>query len=109
MKNTRTLIVLAVAILSGLLAVVLAARWLDRQSNSGITRIAVAATEISLGQRLTPELVKLVEEAQSSKSRAQVLADRAAGWLFYIALVSAVVTAVGWLSTGGVSIDFVLR
>ncbi len=49
MKNTRTLVVLAVAILSGLLAVVLAARWLDRQSNSGITRIAVAATEISLG------------------------------------------------------------
>ncbi len=66
MKNTRTLIVLAVAILSGLVAVVLAARWLDRQSNSGITRIAVAATEISLGQRLTPELVKLVDWPKDS-------------------------------------------
>ncbi len=66
MKNTRTLIVLAVAILSGLLAVMLAARWLDRQSNSGITRIAVAATEISLGQRLTPELVKLVDWPKDS-------------------------------------------
>jgi pilus assembly protein CpaB len=66
MKNTRTLIVLAVAILSGLLAVMLAARWLDHQSNSGITRIAVAATEISLGQRLTPELVKLVDWPRDS-------------------------------------------
>ncbi len=66
MKNTRTLIVLAVAILSGLLAVMLADRWLDHQSNSGITRIAVAATEISLGQRLTPELVKLVDWPRDS-------------------------------------------
>ena len=66
MKNTRTLIVLAVAILSGLVAVMLAARWLDRQSNSGITRIVVAATEISLGQRLTPELVKLVDWPRDS-------------------------------------------
>lgn len=66
MKNTRTLIVLGVAILSGLLAVMLAARWLDHQSNSGITRIAVAATEISLGQRLTPELVKLVDWPKDS-------------------------------------------
>ncbi len=66
MKNTRTLVVLAVAILSGLLAVMLADRWLDHQSNSGITRIAVAATEISLGQRLTPELVKLVDWPRDS-------------------------------------------
>ncbi len=66
MKNTRTLIVLAVAILSGLMAVILAARWLDHQSSSGVTRIAVAATEISLGQRLAPELVKLVDWPKDS-------------------------------------------
>jgi len=66
MKNTRTLVVLAVAILSGLMAVMLAARWLDHQSSTGITRIAVAATEISLGQRLAPELVKLVDWPKDS-------------------------------------------
>ena len=54
-------------------------------------------------------IMKLVAEAQNSKSRAQVLADRAAGWLFYIALISAAVTAVAWLATGGVSTDFILE
>jgi len=66
MKNTRTLIVLAVAILCGLLAVMLAARWLDRQSSTGITRIAVAATEVSLGQRINPELIKLADWPKDS-------------------------------------------
>ena len=66
MKNTRTFIVLAVAILSGLMAVILASRWLNHQSTSGITRIAVATTEISLGQRLTPELVRLVDWPRDS-------------------------------------------
>ncbi|MCU4802092.1 copper-translocating P-type ATPase [Halobacteria archaeon HArc-gm2] len=41
-------------------------------------------------------IVRLVEEAQGSKSKTQVLADRAAGWLFYVALGAAVVTAVAW-------------
>ncbi len=42
-------------------------------------------------------IMRLVEEAQQSKSRTQILADRAAGWLFYIALGVAVVTAIAWL------------
>ena len=41
-------------------------------------------------------IMRLVEEAQQSKSRTQILADRAAGWLFYIALGVAAVTAVAW-------------
>jgi len=41
-------------------------------------------------------IMRLVEEAQGSKSKTQVLADRAAGWLFYVALGAAVVTAVAW-------------
>ncbi len=39
---------------------------------------------------------RLVAEAQNSNSRAQVLADRFAAWLFYIATGSAVVTFVVW-------------
>ncbi|WP_036437606.1 heavy metal translocating P-type ATPase [Mycobacterium sp. URHB0044] len=39
---------------------------------------------------------RLVTEAQNSSSRAQRLADRAAGWLFWFALGSAAITAVVW-------------
>ena len=41
-------------------------------------------------------IMRLVEAAQSSKSRTQVLADRAAGWLFYVAVGAAIVTAIAW-------------
>ncbi len=43
---------------------------------------------------------RLVVEAQNSTSRAQRLADRAAAWLFWFALGSAVVTAVAWSYLG---------
>lgn len=66
MKNTRTILVLAVAILSGLAAVLLASRWLTQQSNNGVAHVVVANTDISLGQRLTPELFKLVDWPASS-------------------------------------------
>ncbi len=43
---------------------------------------------------------RLVEQAQSSTSRAQLLADRAAAWLFWFALGAAVVTGVVWMVLG---------
>ncbi|MGY4647560.1 heavy metal translocating P-type ATPase [Mycobacterium sp. URHB0021] len=43
---------------------------------------------------------RLVTEAQNSSSRAQRLADRAAGWLFWFALSAAVITAIVWAFTG---------
>jgi len=43
---------------------------------------------------------RLVAEAQSSRSRAQVLADRAAALLFYFAAGVAVITFVVWLAIG---------
>ncbi|MFL6221256.1 MAG: heavy metal translocating P-type ATPase, partial [Actinomycetes bacterium] len=43
---------------------------------------------------------RLVEQAQASRSRAQALADRAAGWLFWFAVASALVTGVVWLALG---------
>jgi Cu2+-exporting ATPase len=51
---------------------------------------------------------RLVTEAQNSSSRAQRLADRAAGWLFWFALGSAAVTAVVW-SFAGSPEDAVVR
>lgn len=43
---------------------------------------------------------RLVAQAQASSSRAQVLADRAAALLFYVAISAAAVTAVAWLIAG---------
>nr|WP_281063166.1 heavy metal translocating P-type ATPase [Gordonia sp. 'Campus'] len=43
---------------------------------------------------------RLVADAQASSSRAQRIADTAAGWLFWFALGAAVVTAVVWTAVG---------
>src|SRR5215208_2920616 len=43
---------------------------------------------------------RLVAQAQTSRSRAQALADRAAGWLFWFALGAGVLTLVVWLALG---------
>ncbi|MFB9807759.1 heavy metal translocating P-type ATPase [Haladaptatus pallidirubidus] len=62
-------------------------------NGDGSLRVRVGAT----GEETTiAGIMRLVEEAQQSKSQTQVLADRAAGWLFYVALAAAVVTAIAW-------------
>ncbi|WP_082789245.1 heavy metal translocating P-type ATPase [Tsukamurella pseudospumae] len=43
---------------------------------------------------------RLVAQAQNSTSRAQRLADRAAGWLFWFALGAAAITAAVWSALG---------
>jgi Cu2+-exporting ATPase len=43
---------------------------------------------------------RLVEQAQQSRSRAQALADRAAGFLFYVASGAGAITAITWLALG---------
>ncbi|MFC6954563.1 copper-translocating P-type ATPase [Halorubellus litoreus] len=69
-------------------------------NGDGSLRVRIDAT----GDETTlAGIMRLVDEAQSSKSRTQVLADRAAGWLFYVAVGAAVVTAIAW--TVAVSFD----
>jgi Cu2+-exporting ATPase len=46
------------------------------------------------------QVVKLVEEAQKSKSKTQLLADTAAKWLTIIALVAGITTFLYWYLTG---------
>ncbi|MCE7056044.1 cadmium-translocating P-type ATPase [Algoriphagus sp. AGSA1] len=46
------------------------------------------------------KVIGLVTEAQKTKSKTQNLANKAAGWLFYIALAAGIVTLVVWLSLG---------
>src|SRR5699024_2498442 len=43
---------------------------------------------------------RMVAEAQSSSTKVQRLADRAAGWLFYFAFGAAILTAIAWLFLG---------
>jgi Cu2+-exporting ATPase len=45
-------------------------------------------------------IMRLVEAAQASASRAQALADRAAAVLFYVALAAGAITLVGWWLLG---------
>ena len=61
MKNKRALVVMALAILFGLAAVVLASRWLLLQPNANAGRIVVASADINLGQRLAPGMLKLAD------------------------------------------------
>ena len=46
------------------------------------------------------QVIKLVDDAQKSKSQTQLLADKAAKWLTIIALVSGIVTFLYWYLTG---------
>jgi Cu2+-exporting ATPase len=54
-------------------------------------------------------IMRLVEQAQMSKSNTQILADRAAGWLFYLALGVATLTAVGWIISVGYNLEVLKR
>jgi P-type Cu2+ transporter len=63
----------------------------------GSLRVKVSATG---EQTALSGIVRLVEQAQASASRAQALADRAAAILFYVALASGTITLVVWSLLG---------
>lgn len=69
MKNRRALLMMALAIVFGLTAVALASRWLLRQTPGASNKIVVAATDVSLGQRLTPEMLKQLDWPADSLPR----------------------------------------
>ena len=75
-------------------------------NGSGSLRVRVTATG---NQTALAGIMRLVEQAQQSKSRTQILADRAAGWLFYIALGAALLTAVAWTAAVGFNVEVVQR
>lgn len=63
-------------------------------NGEGSLRVKVTA----VGEETTlAGIMRLVEEAQESKSETQILADKAAGWLFYIALGIAGLTGIAWV------------
>ncbi len=66
-------------------------------NKSGAMR--VRATKVGSETALA-QIVKLVQEAQNSKAPGQRLADRAAFWLVFVALIGGSVTFLAWLLAG---------
>jgi P-type Cu2+ transporter len=75
-------------------------------NGDGSLRVRVTATG---EQTALAGIMRLVQQAQQSKSRTQLFADRAAGWLFYIALGVAAATGVGWTIADGFSVEVIAR
>jgi len=75
-------------------------------NGDGSLRVRVTATG---SETALAGIMRLVEQAQQSKSRTQVLADKAAGWLFYIALAAAVITAIAWTLAESFNIEVLNR
>src|SRR5688500_6834684 len=72
----------------------------------GSLRVRVTATG---SDTALAGIMRLVQEAQQSKSRTQVLADKAAAWLFYIALGVAALTALAWTLAVGFNVTVIER
>ncbi|GAP15680.1 ATPase, P-type (transporting), HAD superfamily, subfamily IC [Longilinea arvoryzae] len=75
-------------------------------NGEGSLRVQVTATG---NQTALAGIMRLVEQAQQSRSRTQILADKAAGWLFYIAIGVAVLTAIAWTIATGFNITVIER
>lgn len=76
--------------------------------NTGDSSLRVQVTAVGDESALSG-IMRLVEEAQRSKSSTQLLADRAAAWLFYAALAAAVLTAVAWTVAVGFNATTITR
>jgi len=75
-------------------------------NGDGSLRIKVTATG---DETALAGIMRLVDQAQKSKSQTQILADRAAGWLFYVALSVAALTTVVWVIAVGFNVEVLKR
>jgi len=63
--RSRGLLMLFIAVIAGLAAVALAARWMQNQGGAK-SRIAVATTDIAIGGRISTEMVRLADWPEGS-------------------------------------------
>jgi len=54
-------------------------------------------------------IMKMVADAQATKSKTQLLADKAASYLFYYAILAAFITAIVWTVFGDASANYTLE
>jgi len=75
-------------------------------NGDGSLRIRITATG---DDTALAGIMRLVDEAQKSKSNTQILADKAAGWLFYLAIGVAALTTIGWILAIGFKLEVLER
>ena len=75
-------------------------------NEDGSLRVKVTATG---DKTALAGIMRLVEQAQQSKSDTQILADKAAGWLFYVALAVAALTGIAWTIGVGFDVEVIAR
>jgi len=61
MRNTRSIVMLAFALLLAFAAVIVAAQWINAQAAGSVSKVAVAQQDIGLGARISPDMVRLVD------------------------------------------------
>jgi P-type Cu2+ transporter len=66
---------------------------------NGDGMLKIKVTKIG-DQTFLAGVMRLVAEAQSSKSRLQVLSDRAAFWLTFVAVGAGAITVIAWIAAG---------
>jgi pilus assembly protein CpaB len=57
MKNMKAIVLLVLAIITGLAAAVYAASWVSQRGNIASTKVVVAAVDIELGSKITPQML----------------------------------------------------
>lgn len=77
MKNMRSVAMLIIALLAGLAAVVLAAKWIQQQNQSSGNKIAVATLDIQLGSRLSPQMIQMIDWPAGSMPTGAFTDDKA--------------------------------
>lgn len=61
MKNLRVLVVVVLSLLAGAMAIMLAARWLNQKTAMSTRKVAVAMTQLELGQVIKPDHIRFIE------------------------------------------------
>ncbi len=75
-------------------------------NEDGSLEVEVSANS---GMGVLGGIMDAVKQAGLSQSKTQILADKFAGWLFYIALIVAFLTLIYWLVVGGHSPSFIIE
>lgn len=61
MKSTRAMVMIAISFLVAIGAVLIASQWIKQQPSLTTRQVAVAASDIEIGSRLTKEMVRIAE------------------------------------------------
>jgi len=74
MKNPRAIMMIVISVIIGLVAVVLASRWVAQQTDVSTSQVVVAKTDIDLGARLNPEMLAVQNWPAGSVPQGAILA-----------------------------------